>query len=212
MELLGCLLVWSVRVVRGESAGYASSGTLNLRSVLARVVTRKGATFHFGSTHEANSQNEAWMETLTRECCRGELVQVGCHRAQPRHEQPHPLQGCPILWRCARRDVPWPQHVLARPDAWVAARQRQRQRPRHQCHPSARPAGGPGHGVSPTAYSLHVDVSDKDGSMRLGLEVERPICTPEPKAISVRRLIPAYIQNRTTSHHTDRLSVMPPYE
>jgi endo-1,4-beta-xylanase len=45
-----------------ESAGYASSGTLNLRSVLAQVATRKGATFHFGSTYEANSQNEAWME------------------------------------------------------------------------------------------------------------------------------------------------------
>jgi endo-1,4-beta-xylanase len=41
--------------------GYASSGTLNLRSTLKQVSTRKGAAFHFGSTYEASYPNQSYM-------------------------------------------------------------------------------------------------------------------------------------------------------
>jgi endo-1,4-beta-xylanase len=39
--------------------GYPSSGTLNIKSTLKQVATRKGAPFHFGSTYET-SYPSAW--------------------------------------------------------------------------------------------------------------------------------------------------------
>jgi endo-1,4-beta-xylanase len=44
--------------------GYASSGTLNLRSTLNQVSTRKGGVFHFGSTYEASYANQTWVANI----------------------------------------------------------------------------------------------------------------------------------------------------
>ena len=40
--------------------GYASTGALNLRSVLSSVATRKGQTFHFGSTYDTYDADASW--------------------------------------------------------------------------------------------------------------------------------------------------------
>lgn len=40
--------------------GYASSGTLNIKTVLQNVSTRKGSTFHFGSTYDTYAPNQSW--------------------------------------------------------------------------------------------------------------------------------------------------------
>jgi endo-1,4-beta-xylanase len=42
---------------------YPSSGTLNIKSVLKEVSTRKGAPFHFGSTYET-SYPSAWTKNI----------------------------------------------------------------------------------------------------------------------------------------------------
>ncbi|KAF8316682.1 glycoside hydrolase [Clavulina sp. PMI_390] len=43
--------------------GYASSGTLSIKSILSSVSSRKGSTFHFGSTYDTYSTNQAWLES-----------------------------------------------------------------------------------------------------------------------------------------------------
>jgi endo-1,4-beta-xylanase len=47
-----------------KSIGYASSGTLNIQSVLQQVSARKGSTFHFGSTYESYSPNQSWITNV----------------------------------------------------------------------------------------------------------------------------------------------------
>jgi endo-1,4-beta-xylanase len=44
--------------------GYASTGTLNLRSTLQQVSTLKGGAFHFGSTYETYSANQTYMTNV----------------------------------------------------------------------------------------------------------------------------------------------------
>jgi endo-1,4-beta-xylanase len=43
--------------------GYPSSGTLNIKSTLKQVSTRKGAAFHFGSTYET-AYPQAWTKNI----------------------------------------------------------------------------------------------------------------------------------------------------
>jgi hypothetical protein len=44
--------------------GFASNGTLNLRSTLSAVSTRKGQAFHFGSTYETYYQDASYHANL----------------------------------------------------------------------------------------------------------------------------------------------------
>lgn len=44
--------------------GYASTGTLNIKTVLQNVSTKKGQAFHFGSTYDTYDANAAWTATI----------------------------------------------------------------------------------------------------------------------------------------------------
>lgn len=44
--------------------GYASTGTLSIKTVLQNVSTKKGQAFHFGSTYDTYDANAAWTATI----------------------------------------------------------------------------------------------------------------------------------------------------
>ena len=58
--------------------GYPTSGSLNLRSVLGDVATRKGQTFHFGSTYDTYDSDASWLQTAFSTVFNHLVAENGC--------------------------------------------------------------------------------------------------------------------------------------
>ena len=59
-------------------SGYASSGTLSIKSILSKVSTRKGQAFHFGSTYDTYDTNAAWVSNIFNTFFNHVVAENGC--------------------------------------------------------------------------------------------------------------------------------------
>jgi endo-1,4-beta-xylanase len=77
--------------------GYPSTGTLSLRSVLASVATRKGQTFHFGSTWDTSysSAEASWMTNVYNTFFNHIVAENGC-----KWQSTEPSRGTSSLTQC----------------------------------------------------------------------------------------------------------------
>ncbi|KZV77349.1 glycoside hydrolase family 10 protein [Peniophora sp. CONT] len=75
--------------------GYASTGTINLRSVLASVATRKGQTFHFGSTYDTYNPNADWTANVFSTFFNHVVAENGC-----KWDATEPSNGVSDLTEC----------------------------------------------------------------------------------------------------------------
>lgn len=75
--------------------GYQSSGTLSLRSTLSSVATRKGQTFHFGSTYDTSAANQAWAANIFATYFNHVVAENGC-----KWDATEPSQGVSSLTAC----------------------------------------------------------------------------------------------------------------
>lgn len=77
---------------------YPSTGTLSLRSVLQQVSTRKGATFHFGSTYDIydSSAEASWTENVFSTFFNHLVAENGC-----KWDATEPTRGVSDLTDCA---------------------------------------------------------------------------------------------------------------
>ena len=75
--------------------GYASTGTINLRSVLASVATRKGQTFHFGSTYDTYDADASWTANVFSTFFNHIVAENGC-----KWDATEPSEGVSDLTEC----------------------------------------------------------------------------------------------------------------
>lgn len=75
--------------------GYPSSGTLNLKSVLQAVSTRKGSQFHFGSTYDTSYTETSWMENIYSTFFNHIVAENGC-----KWQSTEPTEGVSSLTAC----------------------------------------------------------------------------------------------------------------
>ena len=75
--------------------GYPSSGTLNIKSVLNDVSTRKGQTFHFGSTYDTYDSNAAWTSNIFTTFFNHIVAENGC-----KWDATEPTRGTSSLSGC----------------------------------------------------------------------------------------------------------------
>ncbi|KAF7297504.1 Beta-xylanase [Mycena indigotica] len=75
--------------------GYPTSGTLNLVSTLQAVSTRKGQTFHFGSTYDTYDANQSWFTSVFSTFYKHVVSENGC-----KWDATEPSQGTSSLTEC----------------------------------------------------------------------------------------------------------------
>jgi endo-1,4-beta-xylanase len=75
--------------------GYASSGTLNIKSTLSSVSTRKGAAFHFGSTYEPSYGSTSFVSNLFTNFFNHAVAENSC-----KWDATEPSRGTSSLGNC----------------------------------------------------------------------------------------------------------------
>ena len=75
--------------------GYASSGTLNIKSVLSAVSSRKGSTFHFGSTYDTYTAAQSFQTSVFQTFFNHVVAENGC-----KWDATEPTQGNSVLTSC----------------------------------------------------------------------------------------------------------------
>lgn len=75
--------------------GYASSGTLSIKSVLSNVSTRKGSTFHFGSTYDTYTAAQSFQQSVFNTFFNHIVAENGC-----KWDATEPTRGTSTLTEC----------------------------------------------------------------------------------------------------------------
>ncbi|KZV77759.1 carbohydrate-binding module family 1 protein [Peniophora sp. CONT] len=75
--------------------GFPSSGTLNIKSTLADVATRKGQAFHFGSTYDTYDPDAAWTSSIFTTFFNHIVAENGC-----KWDATEPSRGTSSLTGC----------------------------------------------------------------------------------------------------------------
>ncbi|KAF8316680.1 glycoside hydrolase [Clavulina sp. PMI_390] len=75
--------------------GYASSGTLSIKSVLSAVSSRKGSAFHFGSTYDTYAPNQSWQQGIFNTFFNHIVAENGC-----KWDATEPTRGVSSLSGC----------------------------------------------------------------------------------------------------------------
>ncbi|KAF9473589.1 glycoside hydrolase [Pholiota conissans] len=78
-----------------DFAGYQSSGTINLRSTLNNVSTKKGQTFHFGSTYDTGVSTASWTKNVFSTFFNHIVAENGC-----KWDATEPSRGTSSLTEC----------------------------------------------------------------------------------------------------------------
>ncbi|KAG8842845.1 hypothetical protein FRB96_004707 [Tulasnella sp. 330] len=75
--------------------GYASTGTLNVKSVLSAVSTRKGSAFHFGSTYDTYTAAQSFQTSVFTSFFNHVVAENGC-----KWDATEPTRGTSDLTEC----------------------------------------------------------------------------------------------------------------
>ncbi|KAJ7783946.1 glycoside hydrolase superfamily [Mycena maculata] len=75
--------------------GYPSTGSIDLTTVLADVSTKKGQTFHFGSTYDTYDADQSWFDTAFATFYHHVVSENGC-----KWDATEPTQGVSDLTEC----------------------------------------------------------------------------------------------------------------
>ncbi|KZS90767.1 glycoside hydrolase [Sistotremastrum niveocremeum HHB9708] len=75
--------------------GYSTTGTPNLQTVLQSVSSRKGGTFHFGSTYDTYSNDNSWLGTVFGPFFNHLVAENGC-----KWDATEPTRGVSSLTSC----------------------------------------------------------------------------------------------------------------
>ncbi|KAJ7195792.1 glycoside hydrolase superfamily [Mycena pura] len=75
--------------------GFPSTGSINLVPILAQVSTKKGQTFHFGSTYDTFEADQSWSSSIFSTFYRHVVSENGC-----KWDATEPSQGVSDLTEC----------------------------------------------------------------------------------------------------------------
>ncbi|KAF7339197.1 Beta-xylanase [Mycena venus] len=75
--------------------GFPSTGSINLAPILTQVSTKKGQTFHFGSTYDTYEANQSWFTSAFTTFYRHVVSENGC-----KWDATEPSQGVSDLTEC----------------------------------------------------------------------------------------------------------------
>lgn len=78
-----------------DFAGYQNSGSINLRSTLQSVSSRKGQTFHFGSTYDTYDADASWTQNVFSTFFNHIVAENGC-----KWDATEPTRGTSSLTEC----------------------------------------------------------------------------------------------------------------
>jgi endo-1,4-beta-xylanase len=78
-----------------DLSGYAKTGTINLKSTLAAVSTRKGASFHFGSTYDTYDSDASFLQSVFSTFFNHLVAENGC-----KWDATEPSRGTSSLTSC----------------------------------------------------------------------------------------------------------------